>query len=172
VGRAHWRARSARDVRTLAVNRRNGTGDASEASPAETTARSPQPRRDVIPTAETVVATDAELVSAFDPYLRDLTPREVLELLVANDTAALWRLRWKRMSADAFEDLWREEGAITRFPGETRMSAVRDLLRRITVGEVESSSKVLGNATWYLGLAAEELARAEERLARRRRAAA
>ena len=116
------------------------------------------------------LATDAQLVWALDPAFEGLSPRAVLELLVAGDFNATWRLRQRTMDPEQLEDLWRQTACNTA-PGEWRIALVAGFILRILIGDEAPTAVMLSNLAWMLGLASDELGRYEERLERLRRAA-
>lgn len=121
---------------------RRGDGDPWEESPAENTT-SPRRASQASAAAEVVLATDGQLVQAYDPVLRSLSLRDLLELLVASDTRMLWELKAQRMSEEWLEATFANEGIPEAFPGEGHMSDVRDLLRHIAVGEFRAITETV-----------------------------
>ncbi|HEY5024437.1 MAG TPA: hypothetical protein VII76_05625 [Acidimicrobiales bacterium] len=107
--------------------------------------------------AETALAADEDLMAALEPTLDGVTPRVFIELLVAADYSALWRLRGRTMPAYEFEEAWHLMGC-TAEPGEWRIGLVAQMLRGIALGNVERRPEVLRNLAWFLELAADELA--------------
>jgi len=107
--------------------------------------------------AEVAVATDAQLALALDPAFERLSPRVVLEVLVAGDLRAMWELR-RHVDPDAYEERWHDEGCLAE-PGEWRIAMVAGFLRRLAVGDEELTPVLVANLAWMLQLAADELTR-------------
>ncbi len=153
---------------------RDGSAGSWEEPAAESLTPSPRQRftERTARVAEVMLSTDAQLVSALDPSFEGLSPREVLELLVAGDIQAWWRLREQTMEVEQLEDAWHREGW-NAGPGEWRIAMVIGLLRRyLVLGEEGLSSEVLSNLAAMIDLAAAECARHERaRKVHRRRAA-
>lgn len=82
--------------------------------------------------------------------------REVLELLVAGDVPAYWRLLERTLPSDEWQEAWLSAEVCDTWPGEWRLSMVADFLRGFVLGEAPSST-VVGNLAWFLDLVAADL---------------
>jgi len=105
--------------------------------------------------AEVALATDADLVWAFDPDFDGVTPRELLEQLVAGCPVAFWRLRRTSLSPELYEIAVALDGPDM---AELAIAQVVEQLRALLEDDAPIPPVALETMAWLLNMAARELA--------------